>query len=102
MGNQLAVALAIAVSVCTNFVLNRRFTFSHSREAPMAEQFMKYVASVSLGVLVNYVVVSMVLNTYADIQVQLASLAGIAAAMVFNFTAMKFIVFKRKFYKSSK
>ncbi len=100
MGNQLAVALAIITSVCTNFLLNRRFTFSHSREAPMGDQFVKYVASVSVGVLVNYIVVSLLLNTYSDIKVQLASLAGIAAAMVFNFTAMKFLVFKRKFYKA--
>ncbi len=101
MGNQLAVAFAIAVSVCTNFLLNHRFTFSHSREAPMLQQFVKYVASVSVGVLVNYAVVSLVLNSYADVQVQVASLVGIAAAMIFNFTAMKFIVFKRKFYKTS-
>lgn len=102
MGNQLSVAIAIGVSVCTNFLLNRRFTFSHSREAPMLDQFVKYVASVSVGILVNYAVVSICLNLYPDMRIQWASLMGIAAAMLFNFTMMKFIVFKRKFYKNSK
>lgn len=100
VGNQLAVAIAIGVSVCTNFLLNRRFTFSHSRNEPISKQFVAYVASVSLGVLVNYVVVSILLNLYPEMRVQFASLIGISSAMFFNFAAMKFIVFKRKFYRS--
>ena len=92
MGNQWAVAIAIAVSVCTNFLLNRRFTFSHSREVPIFSQFIKYVASVSVGVLVNYGVVLVCLNIYPDMRVQFAALIGIAVAMVFNFSVMKFIV----------
>ncbi len=101
MGDRLAIALAIMVSVCTNFLLNRRFTFSHSREGVILHQFVKYVLSVSLGLLVQYGVSVFLVETYENMHVQLASLFGIGAAMVLNFTMMKFVVFKRKFYKSS-
>lgn len=101
MGDKLAIALAIMISVCSNFLLNRRFTFSHSREGVMLHQFGKYVLSVSLGMLVQYTVSVFLIGAYAEMHVQIASLIGIAAAMVLNFTMMKFVVFKRKFYKSS-
>ena len=96
-----AVIIAIGVSVCTNFLLNRRFTFSHSKDKPIASQFTKYVLSVSIGTLVNMAVTLLLVETYPDIKVQLASVAGIVAATIFNFTAMKFVVFKRKFYKEN-
>ncbi len=96
----IAVVLAIAVSVCTNFLLNRRFTFSHSKDEPMAYQFFKYVISVSVGTAVNLVVTLLLIQLYPDLKVQLASIGGIVAATLFNFTAMKFVVFKRKFYKT--
>lgn len=95
-----AIVIAIAVSVCTNFLLNRRFTFSHSKDKPILSQFIKYVFSVSAGALVNTSVTLWLVKAYPDMKVQLAMLVGIVAATIFNFTAMKFLVFKRKFYKS--
>jgi len=99
---EIAVVFAIAVSVCTNFLLNRRFTFSHSKDEPIVYQFFKYVISVSVGTAVNLVVTLLLIQLYPDLKVQLASIAGIVAATLFNFTAMKFVVFKRKFYKQPK
>ena len=101
MTAKIAVVLAIAVSVVTNFLLNRRFTFSHSKDAPMASQFFKYTLSVSAGTVVNIVVALSLVEAYPDMKVQLASFVGIVTATLFNFTAMKFLVFKRRFYKES-
>lgn len=94
-----AVIVAIAVSICTNFLLNRRFTFSHSKDEPIIGVFLKYVASVSLGALINMVVTLVLVRMYPEMIIQIASVIGILAATIFNFAAMKFIVFKRKFYK---
>jgi dolichol-phosphate mannosyltransferase len=99
MSAKIAVVLAIAVSVVTNFLLNRRFTFSHSRDEPVASQFLKYALSVSAGTVVNIAVALSLVEAYPDMKVQLASFVGIVAATLFNFTAMKFLVFKRRFYK---
>ena len=101
MAAKTAVLLAIAVSVATNFLLNRRFTFSHSRDEPFFGQFCKYALSVSVGTAVNVVVALLLIEVYPEMKVQLASFAGIVAATLFNFTAMKFLVFKRRFYKKS-
>jgi dolichol-phosphate mannosyltransferase len=102
MAAKIAVVLAIAISVVTNFLLNRRFTFSHSKDEPIAAQFLKYAVSVSVGTVVNIVVALFLVSSYPEMKVQLASFFGIVAATLFNFTAMKFLVFKRRFYKSDK
>ena len=102
MSKEPAVVLAIGVSICTNFLLNRRFTFSHSKDKPMISQFIKYVVSVSVGALVNIIVALWLLQLYPDMKAQVASIIGIVVATLVNFVTMKFIVFKRKFYKTTK
>ena len=94
-----SIAGAIAVSICTNFFLNRRFTFSHSKTGHMPTQFLSYLASVSFGALINYFAAVLLLNLFPRFIPQLASLAGIAVATVANFVALKFLVFKRKHYR---
>jgi dolichol-phosphate mannosyltransferase len=98
----IAVVVAIGASVVTNFLLNRRFTFSHSKDAPIFSQFLKYSISVSVGIVVNLSVTLSFVKLYPEMKVQIASIAGIVAATLFNFVAMKFIVFKQKFYKLPK
>jgi dolichol-phosphate mannosyltransferase len=97
-----SIACAIAVSICTNFLLNRRFTFSHSITGHMPTQFLSYVASVSFGAVINYLVALLLLNLSPRFVPQLASLGGIAVATVANFVALKFLVFKRKHYRARK
>lgn len=94
-----SIAGAIAVSICTNFLLNRRFTFSHSKTGHMPTQFLSYLVSVSFGAAINYFVALLLLNLYPRFIPQLASLCGIAVATVANFVALKFVVFKRKHYR---
>jgi dolichol-phosphate mannosyltransferase len=94
-----SIACAIAVSICTNFLLNRRFTFSYSKSGHMPTQFLSYVASVSFGALINYFAALLLLNLFPRFVPQLASLGGILVATVANFVALKFLVFKRKHYR---
>jgi dolichol-phosphate mannosyltransferase len=94
-----SIACAISLSICTNFLLNRRFTFSHSKSGHMPTQFLSYLASVSFGALINYFVALLLLDLFPHFIPQLASLCGIAVATVANFVALKFLVFKRKHYR---
>jgi dolichol-phosphate mannosyltransferase len=93
------IGAGIAASICSNFYLNRRFTFSHSRAGHMPSQFLRYLLSVSFGSLVNYTIALSLLARIPGLLPQLASLGGIAAATVVNFVALKYIVFKRKHYR---
>jgi len=97
-----SIAGAIVVSIFTNFLLNRRFTFSYSKGGHMPTQFLSYLVSVSFGALVNYFGALLLLDLFPKFIPQLASLGGIAVATVANFIALKFLVFKRKHYRPRK
>jgi dolichol-phosphate mannosyltransferase len=94
-----SIAGAIAVSICTNFLLNRRFTFSYSKSGYIPTQFMSYLASVSCGALINYFAAVFLLKLFPWFIPQFGSLCGIAVATIANFVALKFLVFKRKHYR---
>lgn len=101
-GAQNAVALAggIAISLLSNFALNRRFAFSYARRGNPWKQLAGFVGASMVGMLVNYVVSVALLETaLRDVAggVQLAAMAGIAAGMVFNFVGNRFLVFKRRY-----
>jgi dolichol-phosphate mannosyltransferase len=91
--SQLALAGGIIVSLVTNFLLNRRFTFSYARQGSIVPQFIGFVGACSLGVLVNYIT-AVLLKPYMVIQ--LAALVGIVAGMGFNFLLSRFVIFKHE------
>ncbi len=95
----LALAGGVAVSVVTNFLLNRHYTFSHARGGNIWKQFVSFVGATSVGMLVNYLVAlglrSSLLATAAG-GLQIAALVGIAAGLVFNFLGYRFIVFRKR------
>jgi dolichol-phosphate mannosyltransferase len=95
-----SIAIAIITSVCTNFLLNRRFTFSHSKHGHMPTQFLNYVLAVSVGSLINYAVALLLLRLVPGLPPQVASLTGIATATIVNFMALKFAVFKQRHYRA--
>jgi len=95
----LSIAGAIVTSICTNFLLNRRFTFSYSKSGHMPTQFLSYLVSVSFGAVVNYLVAILLLDLFPNLIPQAASLGGIAVATTVNFVALKYLVFKRKHYR---
>ncbi|HVR84334.1 MAG TPA: glycosyltransferase, partial [Planctomycetota bacterium] len=91
---QAAVAGAIGISMLTNFVLNRRFTFSYARGSSVLGQFLSFSLSCSLGAVVNYGVTVSLLARAARLLPQLAALAGIIAGTGVNYLACRFWVFR--------
>lgn len=99
IGEPVALAGGIAVSVCTNFLLNRRFTFSYARDRNVWAQFAGFIAASGLGMLVNYVVaLSMTQSVLPDrpSSIYLAALTGIACGMIFNFLGNRYVVFRKR------
>ena len=100
--SQVAIAGGIAVSVVTNFLLNRRFTFSYARDRRIGTQFLGFVGASAVGMVVNYVVSLQVLGLLPadDLwSVYLASLAGVASGTIFNFLGNRYVVFRKRFLR---
>ena len=91
---QVAVAAAILVAMCFNFVLNRRFSFSLARGGSWLRQFFAFVAASSVGALINYGTTLFALGRGMGMRPQVAALLGIAAGTMFNFVASRYLVFR--------
>jgi dolichol-phosphate mannosyltransferase len=89
-----AIALAIFGAMCFNFALNRRFSFSTSRDRPWPRQFVGFVAASSIGALINYATTLFVATHVGELQLQVAALIGIAVGTLFNFIASRYLVFR--------
>ncbi len=92
---QVAVALSIGVTIFTNFLLNRRFTFSYARRGPFWKQLAGFTGACSLGAVVNYGTTLLALRVIPTLLPQLAALVGIGVGFFFNFVFSRFAVFKR-------
>jgi len=96
-GEHVAVGIAIIVSMFTNFLLNRRFSFSYARHQPILKQLAGFVGACSVGALVNYAVTVGALLLWPNLRPrQIAVLLGIGAGMVFNFGISRYLVFKKR------
>jgi dolichol-phosphate mannosyltransferase len=91
---KVAVATAIVLSMCFNFVLNRRFSFGESRKDSWVRQFVGFMTACSIGALINYAVTLLFMGGRHALRPQLAALVGIAAATAFNFVASRYLVFR--------
>ncbi len=91
-----SLAIAIAVSMVTNFFLNRRLTFGYARSGNIGKQFVGFVAACSLGAVINYGFSLLLLRIWPQLAVQLAALGGVLAGLGFNFLANRFLVFKKR------
>jgi dolichol-phosphate mannosyltransferase len=89
-----AVATAIVLSMCFNFVLNRRFSFGESRQGSWIRQFIGFMTACSVGALINYAVTLVFMGGNFVLRPQVAALVGIAAATMFNFVASRYLVFR--------
>ena len=98
----LALAGGIAVSVVSNFLLNRRFTFSYARARNVWTQFLGFLGASSIGMAVNYLVALYLVRQILPDRpgsVQLAALAGIACGMLFNFLGNRYVVFRKRYIR---
>lgn len=93
------LAGGIGVSLISNFMLNRRFTFSYARFGPLARQFMGFVSASAVGLVVNYAVALALRdadwNTSA-LSLHIAALCGVAAGTAFNFLGSRYLVFRKR------
>ena len=89
-----AIAAAIFVSMCSNFVLNRRFSFENARRGSWGKQFGGFIAASSIGAAINYLVATLLLKQLPALRPQVAALAGIAVGTAFNFVASRYLVFR--------
>jgi len=89
-----AVASAIVLSMCFNFVLNRRFSFHEARKESWVRQFFGFMTACSVGAVINYLVTLACMGPMLSLRPQFAALIGIAAATAFNFVASRYLVFR--------
>lgn len=96
--DEVALAGGVLVSLVTNFLLNRRFTFSYAREGNIWRQFAGFVAVSFVGLVVNYsLALTMQRVWLEDVWggLQLAAIIGVAAGVTCNFIGNRFVVFKK-------
>jgi dolichol-phosphate mannosyltransferase len=94
VGARAALAAAILVSVCSNFVLNRRFSFAGARTRAWPRQFVRFAMASSVGITIQFLTALAVLHGWPRMPPQVASLAGIALGTAFNFAASRYLVFR--------
>ena len=88
-----AVGGAILTAMTSNFLLNRRFSFSFARQGVWWPQYLRFVSASSVAGLVNFAVTVSVLSRAPDLAPQVAALIGIAAGTGINFVASRYLVF---------
>ncbi len=91
-----ALVSGIVVSVLSNFVLNRAFTFQYARDRSIMAQFFGFLLASSAGMVVNYLSSLAALAAWPEVPSQVAALVGIAAGTGLNFVANRYFVFKSR------
>jgi putative flippase GtrA len=83
------------VAATFTWAMNRRFTFSDSR--PPFRQWLAFLASQAIGGLVNFAIYAAMV-TFIPLVAEhpvLGVAAGAVAGLFFNFSASKYVVFRR-------
>jgi putative flippase GtrA len=89
--------LSYLAAATVTWLLNRRYTFTDAMARPLHRQWAHYVGVNAIGAAVNYLVYAGCLlasGTFYDRPV-LAVAAGSAVALLFNFAANRYLVFRR-------
>ena len=95
IASMFAIAGGIAVSLFTNFLLNRRFTFSYSRYQAFWPQFSGFAAASALGAVVNYVATLLIHRSTPSMPIQIAAVIGVGVGMIFNYVSSRYVVFRK-------
>ncbi len=94
---RLSIAVAILVSMFTNFLLNRWITFSYARSGSFWGQMAGFFGASSIGAGVNYGVTVGTLWLWPALEriPQVAAVIGILAGLTFNFFMSRHLVFRK-------
>ncbi len=88
--------LSFLLAVTVTWIINRRFTFETPTNRSLGRQWLKYLAAMSVGGVVNYAAYSVVVIKFSHLAFLpvLAVMAGTFAGMLLNFSTAKWWVFK--------
>jgi len=89
-----SIIFAVVASLLSNFLLNRRWTFSYARQGPWLRQFLGFTASCGLGAFVNFAVTLYLTTAFAWFP-QVSALVGIALGTGINYLCTRFFVFRK-------
>jgi len=89
-------AVSFTCAVLTTWLINRKTTFAHRPDQPLAEEATRYLIAMSLGGVVNYGVYSLVIIEFHNSAyiAFCAVAAGSIAGLFFNFLSAKTWVYK--------
>ena len=81
-----------------NYILNHKWSFRRDTnyEKISWKKWFLFLCAASIGLCINLITLNMVLSLFLLPYKFIAQAAGIAAGMIFNFFALKLIVFRRK------
>jgi dolichol-phosphate mannosyltransferase len=98
LGYLQATAIGIAVSVTTNFLLNKFWTFEDNNieRSRFIKQYGMFVGCSSLGILIQFL--SIYLLSESGISYDIALLLGVSIASVSNFLFNKKLTFKENIW----
>ncbi len=94
---RIARMIGFVFAVTSNFLFNRKFTFSRAEEGNIYRQYLSFFVVSLIGFIVNWFV-SVYLYEYVaffNTHYLIAAFMGILGGTVINFTGSKFFVFKR-------
>jgi dolichol-phosphate mannosyltransferase len=99
---RLAAIFAFTAAVSWNYFLNRIWTFNYAAGTKISHTYIAFVIICMIGLGIRIGVMHLLIE-YVGMDERpwyiLASLLGIAAAMIFNFLGSKHLVFSRWFHK---
>ena len=101
LGYEVIYAIGIIISMTTNYILNRLWTFNSNKS--ILPEYLRFVFYNSIGAFIQWIVSVLIIRTinHASINfiivsietLYVASLIGIGFGYIFNFLASKFFVF---------
>lgn len=96
LGPYVSRGIAFVFAVTVTWILNRTYTFQNKSASKLHHEYFRYMSTQVLGAAINFGIYAMCLHLSEFMrQWPVAALAvGSVVAMVFNFLAMKFLVFK--------
>lgn len=95
---RIAAAVAIGVAMFSNFLLNRRITFSYARSGPFFRQMAGFFAASSFGAVLNYGTMLLLFASFAVLErfPQPAAVAGTLVGLVSNYLLSRYVVFSKR------
>lgn len=98
LGFAAARVLSFLAAATFTWVFNRRLTFdAATRRAPSWREWLRYLAAMAVGGVVNYAVSLAAYNTSNTVQTYpvLALMLGSVVGMTFNFVSARYLVFRQ-------